>query len=125
MIGEDPRGTPNNLMPHIAQVAVGKRPMLQIFVDDYVHVVDLAEGHVTALRHLLDGDASLAVNLGTGRGTSVLELVHALERASVGRRRTQRATAAATYALSDRARSRARPLYAGFASSIQGLDVGT
>ena len=95
-IGEDPRGTPNNLMPYIAQVAVGKREKLQIFghdydtpdgtgVRDYLHVMDLAEGHVAALRHLLDGNSSLTVNLGTGRGTSVLELVHAFERAS-GRR---------------------------------------
>ena len=95
-IGEDPRGTPNNLMPYVAQVAVGKRPALQIFgadyptpdgtgVRDYLHVVDLAEGHVAALRHLLGGAGSLTVNLGTGRGSSVLELVHAFERAS-GRR---------------------------------------
>ena len=95
-IGEDPRGAPNNLMPFIAQVAVGKRPVLQIFgndydtadgtgVRDYLHVMDLAEGHVAALRHLLDGNRSLTINLGTGRGTSVLELVHAFERAS-GRR---------------------------------------
>ena len=95
-IGEDPRGAPNNLMPYIAQVAVGKRPVLRIFgndydtvdgtgVRDYLHVMDLAEGHVAALRHLLDGNRSLTINLGTGRGTSVLELVHAFERAS-GRR---------------------------------------
>jgi UDP-glucose 4-epimerase len=92
-IGEDPRGAPNNLMPYIAQVAVGKRPVLKIFgndydtadgtgVRDYLHVMDLAEGHVAALRHLLDGNPSLTINLGTGRGTSVLELVHAFERAS-------------------------------------------
>jgi UDP-glucose 4-epimerase len=92
-IGEDPRGTPNNLMPYITQVAVGKRPKLQVFgadydtpdgtgVRDYLHVVDLAEGHVAALRHLLGGARSLTVNLGTGRGSSVLELVHAFERAS-------------------------------------------
>ena len=95
-IGEDPRGTPNNLMPYVAQVAVGKRETLQVFgadyetpdgtgVRDYLHVMDLAEGHVAALRHLLGGAASLTLNLGTGRGTSVLELVHAFERAS-GRR---------------------------------------
>ncbi len=95
-IGEDPRGAPNNLMPYIAQVAVGKRPVLQIVGNDYdtpdgtgerdyLHVMDLAEGHVAALRHLLDGNGSLTVNLGTGRGTTVLELVHAFERAS-GRR---------------------------------------
>ena len=95
-IGEDPRGTPNNLMPYVAQVAVGKRPRLQVFgadydtpdgtgVRDYLHVVDLAEGHVAALRRLLAREPSLTVNLGTGRGSSVLELVHAFERAS-GRR---------------------------------------
>jgi UDP-glucose 4-epimerase len=92
-IGEDPRGTPNNLMPYVAQVAVGKRRQLQVFgadyetpdgtgVRDYLHVVDLAEGHVAALRHLLGGAGSLTVNLGTGRGSSVLELVQAFERAS-------------------------------------------
>jgi UDP-glucose 4-epimerase len=92
-IGEDPRGTPNNLMPYVAQVAVGKRTRLQVFgadyptadgtgVRDYLHVVDLAEGHVAALRRLLGGGDSLTVNLGTGRGSSVLELVHAFERAS-------------------------------------------
>ena len=92
-IGEDPRGVPNNLMPYVAQVAVGKRPFLQVFGNDYetpdgtgvrdfLHVMDLAEGHVAALGHLLAGSGSLTVNLGTGRGTSVLELVHAFERAS-------------------------------------------
>jgi UDP-glucose 4-epimerase len=92
-LGEDPRGTPNNLMPFVAQVAVGKRPRLQIFgndyetpdgsgVRDYLHVQDLAEGHVVALRHLLAGGASLTLNLGTGRGVSVLELVRAFEQAS-------------------------------------------
>jgi UDP-glucose 4-epimerase len=92
-IGEDPRGAPNNLMPYVAQVAVGKRPILQVFgndyatidgtgVRDYLHVMDLAEGHVAALDHLLAEAGSLTVNLGTGHGTSVLELVHAFERAS-------------------------------------------
>ena len=92
-IGEDPRGTPNNLMPYVAQVAVGKRAKLQVFggdydtvdgtgVRDYLHVVDLAEGHVAALRHLLGGAASITVNLGTGCGHSVLKLVRAFERAS-------------------------------------------
>ncbi len=92
-IGEDPRGVPNNLMPYVTQVAVGKRPRLQIFGDDYdtpdgtgvrdyLHVVDLAEGHVAALRVLLASAPSLTVNLGTGQGTSVLELVQAFERAS-------------------------------------------
>ena len=90
-IGEDPRGTPNNLMPFVAQVAVGKRPKLQVFgndyetpdgsgVRDYLHVQDLAEGHVAALKHLLGGGESLTLNLGTGRGVSVLELVRAFER---------------------------------------------
>src|SRR5438552_2905164 len=92
-IGEDPRGTPNNLMPYIAQVAVGQRARLQVFgndydtpdgtgVRDYIHVLDLAEGHVAALRHLLDGSGSITANLGTGRGHSVLELVRAFEQAS-------------------------------------------
>jgi UDP-glucose 4-epimerase len=92
-IGEDPRGTPNNLMPYVTQVAVGKRERLQVFGDDYdtpdgtgvrdyIHVVDLAEGHVAALRHLLATKASITVNLGTGRGYSVLELVRAFEKAS-------------------------------------------
>ena len=93
LIGEDPRGTPNNLMPYIAQVAVGKRKRLQIFgadyptpdgtgVRDYIHVTDLAEGHVAALRRLLGGQGSLTVNLGTGQGLSVLELLRAFEAAS-------------------------------------------
>ncbi len=93
LIGEDPRDTPNNLMPYVAQVAVGKRPRLQIFgndystpdgtgVRDYIHVVDLAEGHVAALRFLLDKQESITANLGSGRGSSVLEVVHAFERAS-------------------------------------------
>jgi UDP-glucose 4-epimerase len=93
LIGEDPRGIPNNLMPFVAQVAVGRRAALQVFGDDYptpdgtgvrdyIHVVDLAEGHVAALRHLLDGGAGFTVNLGTGRGYSVLEVVRAFERAS-------------------------------------------
>ena len=92
-LGEDPRGTPNNLMPFIAQVAVGKRPRLSVFGDDYetpdgsgvrdyLHVQDLAEGHVAALQHLLGGGDSLTLNLGTGRGVSVFELVRAFEQAS-------------------------------------------
>jgi len=95
-IGEDPRGTPNNLMPYVAQVAVGRRDKLSVFgndyptpdgtgVRDYIHVTDLAEGHVAALRRLLDNPGSLTVNLGTGQGYSVLDLVHAYETAS-GRR---------------------------------------
>ena len=95
-IGEDPRGTPNNLMPYVTQVAVGKRARLQVFgsdydtpdgtgVRDYIHVTDVAEGHVAALRHLLDASRengqSFTANLGTGHGCSVLELVRAFERA--------------------------------------------
>ena len=92
-IGEDPRGTPNNLMPYVAQVAVGRRDRLSVFgndyptpdgtgVRDYIHVTDLAEGHVAALRWLLANPGSLTVNLGTGRGYSVLDLVRAYEAAS-------------------------------------------
>ena len=92
-IGEDPRGTPNNLMPYVSQVAVGRRTALSVFgndydtpdgtgVRDYIHVVDLAEGHVAALRRLLDHPGSFTVNLGTGRGHSVLEVVAAFAAAS-------------------------------------------
>jgi len=92
-IGEDPRGTPNNLMPYVAQVAVGRLARLRIFgndyatpdgtgVRDYIHVVDLAEGHVAALQRLLDQPGSFTVNLGTGRGCSVLEVVAAYAKAS-------------------------------------------
>jgi len=93
LIGEAPQGVPNNLMPYVTQVAVGQRDRLRVFgsdydtpdgtgVRDYIHVLDLADGHVRALQHLLGGAGSLTVNLGTGRGHSVLELVHAFERAS-------------------------------------------
>jgi UDP-glucose 4-epimerase len=93
LIGEDSRGTPTNLMPLIARVALGQSPELQIFgrdyptadgtaVRDYVHVVDLAEGHVAALDALGQGDRLQIFNLGTGRGTSVLELVAAFEQAT-------------------------------------------
>jgi UDP-glucose 4-epimerase len=92
LIGEDPRGEPANLLPYIAQVAVGRRDRLRIFgndydtpdgtgVRDYIHVVDLAEGHVAALRLLAEKRRSLTVNLGTGIGYSVLDVVHAYERA--------------------------------------------
>jgi UDP-glucose 4-epimerase len=92
-IGEDPRGVPNNLMPYVTQVAVGRRDRLQIFggdydtpdgtgVRDYIHVVDLAAGHVAALDQLFASGASMTVNLGTGRGHSVLEVVRAFEAAS-------------------------------------------
>jgi UDP-glucose 4-epimerase len=93
LIGEDPRGTPNNLMPYITQVAVGKRALLSVYgndyntpdgtgVRDYIHVLDLAEGHVAALRYLLDQHASITANLGTGQGHSVLELVRTFEAVS-------------------------------------------
>ena len=93
LIGEDPRGTPNNLMPYVAQVAVGRRERLQVFgndyatpdgtgVRDYIHVVDLAEGHVAALRFLLNGRESITANIGTGQGYSVLDLVKAYEAVS-------------------------------------------
>jgi UDP-glucose 4-epimerase len=91
LIGEDPRGIPNNLMPFISQVAVGRLDHLNIFGDDYdtpdgtgvrdyIHVVDLARGHVRAVEHLSDGCFIEAVNLGTGRGYSVLELINTFEK---------------------------------------------
>lgn len=90
-IGEDPRGVPNNLMPLISQAAVGRRAGVKVFggdwptpdgtcVRDYIHVVDVARAHVLALDRLVDKDRNLAVNLGVGKGTSVLELVQAFER---------------------------------------------
>jgi UDP-glucose 4-epimerase len=93
LIGEDPNGIPNNLMPYIAQVAVGRRPHLNVFGDtyatpdgtgvrDYIHVVDLALGHVAALRYLASHDGVLTVNLGTGQGYSVLEMARAFAEAS-------------------------------------------
>jgi len=93
MIGEDPAGVPGNLMPYIAQVAMGKLGELQVYgcdyptpdgsgVRDYVHVVDLARGHLAALRAIAARHGPLAMNLGTGRGCSVLELVHAFAAAS-------------------------------------------
>ena len=92
-IGEDRRGNPNNLMPYVAQVAVGRRPELSVYgndyptpdgtgVRDYIHVVDLAEGHVAALRRLFDSPGSFTVNLGTGNGCSVLDVVAAFAKAS-------------------------------------------
>jgi len=93
LIGEDPRGIPNNLMPFVAQVAIGRRERLSVFgndyptpdgtgVRDYIHVVDLAEGHVAALDWLEREGGMLTVNLGTGQGYSVLDMVRAFERAS-------------------------------------------
>lgn len=94
LIGEDPRGIPNNLMPYIAQVAGGRRPQLNVFggdyatpdgtgVRDYIHVVDLAHGHVAALNLLHTGGSGVDTwNLGTGRGISVIEMVRAFESVS-------------------------------------------
>lgn len=92
-IGEDPQGWPNNLMPFVAQVAVGRRDQLSVFggdyptpdgtgVRDYIHVVDLAEGHVAALKYVEQNPGVLTVNLGTGNGSSVLDMVRAFEQAS-------------------------------------------
>jgi len=91
-IGEDPNGVPNNLMPFVSQVAVGRRKELSVFgndypthdgtgVRDYIHVADLAAGHLAALQ-ALDRHNKLTVNLGTGRGYSVLDIVQAFEKAS-------------------------------------------
>jgi UDP-glucose 4-epimerase len=96
LIGDDPRGVPENLMPNICQVAVGRRDRLRIYGDDYptldgtgvrdyIHVMDLARAHADALKYLVEEEAGLTVNLGTGHGVSVRELVDAFERAS-GRR---------------------------------------
>jgi UDP-glucose 4-epimerase len=92
-IGEDPQGIPNNLMPFVAQVAVGRRERLSVFggdwptkdgtgVRDYIHVVDLAQGHLAALRRVFDAAGFWTVNLGTGNGYSVLDMVRAFEQAS-------------------------------------------
>lgn len=92
-IGEDPQGIPNNLMPYIAQVAVGRLPKLAVYgnnyptpdgtgVRDYIHVVDLAAGHVRAVDYALRHTGAQAINLGTGQGYSVLELVHAFEQST-------------------------------------------
>ena len=92
MIGEDPKGIPNNLVPYVAQVAVGKRPCLGVFgndydtpdgtgVRDYIHVVDLAAGHVKAIEKLRENPGVEVYNLGTGNGYSVLQVVAAFEKA--------------------------------------------
>ena len=92
LIGEDPYGIPNNLMPYVAQVAVGRLKELSVFggdyptedgtgVRDYIHVMDLARGHVDALNYLFDNRKGFTVNLGTGVGYSVLDVVHAFEKA--------------------------------------------
>ncbi len=93
MIGEDPSGLPNNLMPYVSQVAVGKLPKLMVYGDDYdtpdgtgvrdyIHVMDLAEGHLKALEKLQADPGLVKYNLGTGKGYSVLEMVAAFEKAS-------------------------------------------
>ena len=93
LIGENPNGIPNNLMPYVSRVAAGVLPELSVFGDDYdtpdgtgvrdyIHVVDLAKGHLAALKYIENHNGCLPVNLGTGKGTSVLEIVHAFERAS-------------------------------------------
>ncbi|MFE8643606.1 UDP-glucose 4-epimerase GalE [Sphingomonas sp. NCPPB 2930] len=93
LIGEDPQDIPNNLMPYVAQVAVGMRESLSVYGDDYptpdgtgvrdyLHVCDLADGHVAALRYLREHAGLLTVNLGTGRAVSVLEMVRGFEQAS-------------------------------------------
>lgn len=93
LIGEDPNGLPNNLMPYVAQVAIGKLEKLRVFghdyatpdgtgVRDYIHVQDLAKGHLAALRYLQQHAGILTVNLGTGQGYSVLDMVRAFEKAS-------------------------------------------
>lgn len=93
LIGEDPNGIPNNLVPYISQVAIGKLAALSVYGDDYdtpdgtgvrdyIHVVDLAKAHLAALEHLDHPNEYKAYNIGTGTGTSVLEMVHAFEAAS-------------------------------------------
>lgn len=93
MIGEDPNGIPNNLVPFVSQVAIGRREVLSVFgndydtsdgtgVRDYIHVTDLADGHLKALDYLTHHDGVHTFNLGTGKGYSVLDVVHAFEKAS-------------------------------------------
>ncbi len=93
LIGEDPNGIPNNLMPFITQVAIGKLQRLSVFGDDYpthdgtgvrdyIHVLDLAHGHILALKKLMSGSGLVIYNLGTGKGYSVLDMVKAFEKAS-------------------------------------------
>ncbi|KAI8065238.1 UDP-glucose 4-epimerase [Gongronella butleri] len=95
VLGENPLGVPNNLMPFLAQVAVGKREFLSVFGDDYptkdgtairdyIHVVDLAQGHLAAMKKLADNPGCVEYNLGTGNGSTVLDMIHAFNKA-VGR----------------------------------------
>jgi len=93
IIGEDPRGAPNNLLPYVTQVAIGRREFLSVYgndyktvdgtgVRDYIHVVDLAKGHIAAVKKLDTKPGCIAVNLGTGNGYSVLQMVAAMKKAS-------------------------------------------
>lgn len=93
LIGEDPKGTPNNLMPYIAKVATGQLPCLHIFgndyptpdgtgLRDYIHVEDLAEGHILSMNYLFEKKSSLTLNLGTGMPLSVLDLIRTFEKTS-------------------------------------------
>lgn len=93
LLGEDPNGIPNSLLPYVSQVAIGKLKFLRVYgndyptpdgtgIRDYIHVCDLAEGHVAAIRKLADNPGVVVYNLGTGKGTSVLEIVHAFEEAN-------------------------------------------
>lgn len=93
LIGEDPNGIPNNLLPYVSQVAIGKLPQLSVYGDDYkthdgtgvrdyIHVVDLAKGHTKAVDYAMGHSGVEAINLGTGKGYSVLDVVHAYEKAS-------------------------------------------
>lgn len=92
LIGEDPEGIPNNLVPYVSQVAAGKLDKVHVYGDDYdtpdgtgvrdyIHVMDLATGHLAALTYLTTHKGAVAINLGTGKGTSVLEIIHAFEKA--------------------------------------------
>ncbi|MCF0238394.1 MAG: GDP-mannose 4,6-dehydratase, partial [Sphaerochaetaceae bacterium] len=92
-IGEDPQGIPNNLMPYVSQVAIGKREHLTVFgndydtpdgtgVRDYIHVVDLARAHILAVEYALQHKGTECFNIGTGKGSSVLDIVKAYEKAS-------------------------------------------
>lgn len=93
LIGEEPNGIPNNLLPYVARVASGRLPILKIFGNDYdtpdgtgvrdfIHVMDLAEGHAKAIPYVKENKGGIAINLGCGRGYSVLEIVHAFEKSS-------------------------------------------
>lgn len=121
LIGEDPNGIPNNLLPYIGQVAIGKLKQLSVFgndydtpdgtgVRDYIHVVDLAKGHVCALDYAQQHTGFIPINLGTGHGISVLEMVHAYEKAcghEIAYRITDRRAGdiASSYANAERAKT--------------------